>query len=177
MKAGSMPGVQTGVDRWAVWGPKEEAIARRQQERVRVEAERKVGGEVGTGRSEMGRGNGVGREEMVVGDGVVRGELRDPWGEGVYQMQGMGEMQMPAVMGGGEMDAKNDASKWTTGGHVAGGQGKEQEEDDDWMYGGMKAFGGEPVGKGKEVAMGGEWEDGGEEVWVGSERFTKRMGM
>lgn len=79
--------------------------------------------------------------------------------------------------GRGEMDAKNDASKWTTGGHVAGGQVKEQEEDDDWMYGGMKAFGGEPVGKGKEVAMGGEWEDGGEEVWVGSERFTKRMGM
>lgn len=166
MKAGSMPGVQTGVDRWAVWGPKEEAIARRQEERGRVEAEGKVGG-----------GSGVGREEMGPGNGVVREELRDPWGEGMYQMPGMGEVQLPSMMGGGEMDAENEAGKWATGGHIAGGQGKEQEEDDDWMYGGMKAFGGEPVGKGKEVAMGGEWEDGGEEVWVGSERFTKRMGM
>ena len=77
MKAGLMPGVQTGADRWAVWGPREEAIRKRQEERRKEarEVEARVGGRgEAVGGNGMGAGNPVFREEMAASNGVVREE-------------------------------------------------------------------------------------------------------
>lgn len=140
-----MPGVTTGVDKWSIWGPKEEGIAARMR---RIE----------DGLQEMNSPLEVGEAQGAVLDvcGGTRAnrEVVEGWEDQVRAVltdQKRGELDAPDTMTTSSMGSGTMPVEWPKEVNQASDL---DEENDDWMWGGMKEFGGEDTTKSeKNVAM------------------------
>jgi hypothetical protein len=133
MQEGHMPGVQTGVDRWSKWGPREDALAVRVRELQEGVSETDVPMEDGTGQ-------GAARHEK--GRTAANGEVAEGWEEQVRAVlmdQGRGQTETPETVASSAWSGSVQAERKQEVRRIKG----QDEEEDDWMWGGMKSFGGE----------------------------------
>ncbi|KAF2451403.1 hypothetical protein P171DRAFT_467978 [Karstenula rhodostoma CBS 690.94] len=117
MQEGHMPGVTTGVDKWSQWGPKEEALSARVK---MMEA-------------------GISDTASPVESGEVQAEDWEEQVRAVLMDTGRGQTGTPE-MTTSSVKSGSIQPEWKQGKEGAKNQ---DEEDDDWMWGGMKSFGGE----------------------------------
>jgi hypothetical protein len=144
MQEGHMPGVMTGVDKWSTWGPKEDALAMR----VKGVQEGVCGTNV---LIEGGTLHGAVQHENS-GTTTI-GEVAEGWEEqmrAVLMDQRRGQTQTSETIASG---ARNGSLQTEWNQEVRRVKGQDEEEDD-WMWGGMKSFGGE------EARKRGKWSAG-----------------
>ncbi|KAL5410965.1 hypothetical protein PMIN03_005071 [Paraphaeosphaeria minitans] len=128
MAEGHMPGVATGVDKWSLWGPREDAMAAR----VKM---------VQAGVSE------------AASSPVEGGAVQEGWEEQVRTAlvdQGRGQTGTP-----------DTTASSARSGSIQERVNEQDEEDDEWMWGGMKNFGGEKGrkrGKATTVRTAQAWD-------------------
>ncbi|KAK7188165.1 hypothetical protein DPSP01_001712 [Paraphaeosphaeria sporulosa] len=133
MAEGHMPGVTTGVDKWSLWGPKEDAMA------ARVKMMEAGVSEISNSPIEGSMVEGT--VQHVKSGFSANGRVAEGWEEqvrAVLMNQGRGQMGTPETMASSARSGSMQ-TEWRQGKRRV----KEQdEEDDDWMWGGMKSFGG-----------------------------------
>ncbi|KAF1965340.1 hypothetical protein BU23DRAFT_627767 [Bimuria novae-zelandiae CBS 107.79] len=140
MARGLKPGAQTNMGKWAEWGPKEERIAQRQRQFYeKVDKERQ---EMGAPLVEGGVQAAMAQREY--GRHVpTMGKIRD-WGHQVRSDlidQGCGMTTSPEASGGSV--ASESVPVYPGGRQEAVKRQDFDVENDDWMWGGMKGFGGD----------------------------------